>query len=253
MAFDFTDKAVLVTGAGGGIGQATALAFAKAGARLMLSDVNEPSGQETLALVRAAGAEAHFKQADVSQESPVAALVAATVAAFGRLDCAFNNAGIEIEHTRITECDEQVFDRIMAVNVKGVWLCLKHELRQMAAQGHGAIVNTASVAGLGGAPRLVAYSGSKHAVIGLTKSTAADFAKQGIRVNAVCPGVIQTPMFQRWVDADPGMATRAAAMHPMARVGEAKEVAAAVLWLCSDEASFVTGLAHTVDGGFTSV
>ena len=253
MTPDFKNQAVLITGAGGGIGRATALAFARAGARLMLSDIVVAAGQETAAQVRALGAEAQFHAADVSREADVAALVAAAVAAYGRLDCAFNNAGIEIESGRITDCDESVFDRLMAVNVKGVWLCLKHELRQMEAQGGGALVNTASVAGLNGAPRLAAYAGTKHAVVGLTRSTAAEFAKQNIRINAVCPGVIQTAMVQRWVDADPGVPARMAALHPIGRIGEPEEVAAVVLWLCSAGASFVTGHAHTVDGGFTIV
>ena len=253
MTADFKNQAVLITGAGGGIGRATALAFARAGARLMLSDIVVAAGQETAAQARALGAEAQFHAADVSREADVAALVAATVAAYGRLDCAFNNAGIEIETGRITDCDESVFDRLMAVNVKGVWLCLKHELRQMEAQGGGAIVNTASVAGLNGAPRLATYAGTKHAVVGLTRSTAAEFAKQNIRINAVCPGVIQTAMVQRWVDADPGVAARMAALHPIGRIGQPEEVAAVVLWLCSAGASFVTGHAHTVDGGFTIV
>ena len=253
MSVDFKGQSVLITGAGGGIGLATALAFARAGARLMLSDITAAAGQQALSQVRAVGAEAQFQAADVSREADVAALVAATVAAFGRLDCAFNNAGIEIENGRITECDEAVFDRLMAVNVKGVWLCLKHQLRQMEAQGGGAIVNTASVAGLVGAPRRATYAASKHAVLGLTRSTAAEYAKLNIRINAVCPGVIQTPMVQRWVDADPGVPARMAALHPMGRIGQPEEVAAVVLWLCSAGASFVTGHAHTVDGGFTVV
>ena len=253
MTQDFKNQSVLITGAGGGIGRATALAFARAGARLMLSDISVAAGQETLAQVQALGASVRFQAADVSREADVAALVAATVAAFGRLDCAFNNAGIEIESGRITDCDEAVFDRLMAVNVKGVWLCLKHELRQMEAQGGGAIVNTASVAGLVGAPRLATYAGTKHAVVGLTRSTAAEFAKQNIRINAVCPGVIETAMSRRWVDADPGVPARMAALHPVGRIGQPEEVAAVVLWLCSAGASFVTGHAHTVDGGFTIV
>ncbi|RZL94025.1 MAG: SDR family oxidoreductase [Variovorax sp.] len=253
MTHDFTGKTVLITGAGRGIGRATALAFAKAGARLMLTDIGVAEGEETASLVRAARGEAMFLKVDVTRETEVAAMVAATVAAYGRLDCAFNNAGIEIEDSRITECDESVFDRIMGVNVKGMWLCLKHELKQMEAQGGGAIVNAASVAGLKGAPRLATYAGSKHAVVGLTRSTAAEFAKQNIRVNAVCPGVIRTPMSERWAQLDPDMPARMAAMHPIGRIGEPHEVAAVVLWLCSSDASFVTGHSHTVDGGFTAV
>lgn len=253
MTQEFQSKSVLITGATGGIGQATALAFARAGARLMLADLDATAGEALAAQVRALGAEAQFHKADVTQEAEVAELVAASVRAYGRLDCAFNNAGIEIETGRITDCDVSVFDRIMAVNVKGVWLCLKHQLKQMEAQGGGAIVNTASVAGLVGAPRLAAYSGSKHAVLGLTKSTAAEFAKNNIRINAVCPGVIRTAMSQRWFDKDPTMPQRLAALHPAGRLGEPEEVAAVVLWLCSPAASFVTGHAHTVDGGYVVV
>ena len=250
MHHDFSGKAVLVTGAGGGIGRATALAFATAGAKLALADIDQAAGEGTATLVRAMGGTALFVRTDVTRAAEVEALVKATVAAYGRLDCAFNNAGIEIEHARITECEESTFDRVTAVNVKGAWLCLKYELAQMAAQGGGAIVNTASVAGLKAAPRMAAYAASKHAVLGLTRTTAVEFAKQRIRVNAVCPGVIRTTMYQRWIDADPTIEARIAALHPIGRVGEAEEVAAVVLWLCSDAASFVTGHAHAVDGGF---
>ncbi len=249
----FSGKAVLITGAGGGIGRATALAFAAGGARLALADIDQAAGEETATLARAAGATALFVCTDVTRAAQVEALVKATVAAYGRLDCAFNNAGIEIEHMRITECEESTFDRIMAVNVKGVWLCLKYELAQMALQGGGAIVNTASVAGLKAAPKMAAYAASKHAVLGLTKTAAVEFAKRKVRVNAVCPGVIRTAMYQRALEADPAIAPRALAMHPLGRIGEADEVAAAVLWLCSDAASFVTGHAHAVDGGFGAI
>src|SRR5215475_113980 len=211
MTHDFTGKGVLVTGAGGDIGRATALCFAKAGARLMLADIDAAAAEEAASLIRSQGGEASFVKVDVTREADVAAMVAATVKAYGRLDCAFNNAGIEIEDSLITECDESVFDRIVAVNIKGVWLCLKHELRQMVTQGGGAIVNAASVAGLTGAPRLSTYSGSKHAVVGLTRSTAAEFGRKNIRVNAVCPGVIRSAMSERRAVTDPEIPARLAA------------------------------------------
>jgi NAD(P)-dependent dehydrogenase (short-subunit alcohol dehydrogenase family) len=253
MQLRFDDKVVVITGAGGGIGRASALAFARAGAKVVVTDRDAKAGQATLQQVEAVGAQALFIQTDVTQAVQVETMVAQTVAHFGRLDCAFNNAGIEEEHMRLADCTEDTFDRIMAVNVKGVWLCLKYQLAQMLAQGGGSIVNTASVAGLIGAPKMAAYSASKHAVLGLTKSAAVEYGRKNIRVNAVCPGVIRTVMFERAVQAEPKLAATAAQMHPMGRIGEADEVAAAVLWLCSDAASFVTGHAHTVDGGLTSV
>jgi NAD(P)-dependent dehydrogenase (short-subunit alcohol dehydrogenase family) len=245
MHSNFDGKVVLVTGGGGGIGRASALAFAKAGARVAVVDRDVAAGTETTRLVETTGAQALFIQTD--------AMVAQVVAHFGRLDCAFNNAGIEEEHMRLADCAEDTFDRIMAVNVKGVWLCLKYELAQMLKQGGGAIVNTASVAGLVGAPKMAAYSASKHAVLGLTKSAAVEYGRKNIRVNAVCPGVIRTAMFDRAVQADPKVGPAVAQLHPIGRIGEADEVAAVVLWLSSDAASFVTGHAHTVDGGMTSV
>ena len=250
MNHGFSGKSVLITGAGGGIGGATALAFAAAGARLALADIDQAAGAETEALMQATGGTALFVRTDVTCAAEVEALGKATVAAYGRLDCAFNNAGIEIEHMRITECAESTFDSIMAVNVKGVWLCLECELAQMALQGGGAIVNTASVAGLKAAPKMATYAASKHAVLGLTKTAAVEFARKKVRVNAVCPGVIRTAMYARALKADPAIASRVAAMHPLRRFGEADEVAAAVLWLCSDAASFVTGHAQAVDSGF---
>lgn len=253
MQKQFDGKAVLVTGGGGGIGRAAALAFARSGASVAVADIALAAGQETVAQVQAAGGKALFMQTDVTQAAQVQALVTATVAAYGRLDCAFNNAGIEEEHVRLAECSEATFDRIMGINVKGVWLCLKYQLAQMQQQGRGAIVNTASVAGLVGAPKMAAYSASKHAVLGLTKSAAIEYARRGIRINAVCPGVIRTAMYERAVAADPAIGAAAAQMHPVGRLGEVDEVAAVVLWLCSDAASFVTGHAHTVDGGLTAV
>lgn len=253
MQYPYSGKVVMITGAGGGIGRASSIAFAKAGATLALSDHDESAGQETLRLVQAVGAKACFIQADVTQAAQVQTLIATCVQHFGRLDCAFNNAGIEEEHMRLADCTEVTFDRIMAVNVKGVWLCLKYQLAQMLAQGGGAIVNTASVAGLIGAPKMAAYAASKHAVLGLTKSAAAEYGRKNIRVNAVCPGVIQTAMFERAMAADSQIGASAAQLHPVGRIGLPEEVAAVVLWLCSDSASFVTGLAHTVDGGMTSI
>ena len=249
----FEGKTALVTGGGGGIGRASALAFARAGAKVAVVDISEAAGNETATLIKAAGGEALFIRADVTKAAEVEAMVAATVQAFGRLDCAFNNAGIEEEHMRLAECSEETFDRIMAVNVKGVWLCMKYQLAQMMQQGSGSIVNTASVAGLVGAPKMSAYSGSKHAVLGLTKSAALEYGRRNIRVNAVCPGVIRTAMYDRAVLADAKVAPAVAQLHPIGRIGEAEEVAAVVLWLCSDAASFVTGHAHTVDGGMTAV
>lgn len=250
---DFKDKVVLVTGGGGDIGRATALAFAKAGALVTVTDISREAGQAAVAQITANGGKAAFIHADVGRAADVKALVEQVVAVHGRLDCAFNNAGIEEEHMRLADCTEDTFDRIMNVNVKGVWLCMKHQLAQMHAQGSGAIVNTASVAGLVGAPKMAAYSASKHAVVGLTKSAAVEYGRKGVRVNAVCPGIIRTQMYERALQADPQVEKFAVAAHPIGRLGRAEEVAAVVLWLCSDAASFVTGHAHTVDGGLTAL
>jgi len=249
----YAGKAVLVTGGAGGIGRAAALAFAQAGARVAVSDVNTAGGEETAGLITQAGGEAIFVKADVSREAEVEALIAKTVAAFGRLDCAFNNAGIEEESKPLADCDEALFDRIMAVNVKGAWLCMKHEIRQMLKQGGGAIVNTASVAGLVGAPLQPVYAASKHAVVGMTKTAAAEYGKAGIRINSVCPGVIRTPMLERALEREPRREKGIVKIHPIGRIGEPGEIAGAVLWLCSDAASFVTGHQLTVDGGLTAI
>jgi len=249
----FAGKAVLVTGAAGGIGRAAALAFAAAGARVAVVDVDAKGGDDTVALIAQAGGEAFFVKADVSQSAQVEAMVAAVVERWGRLDCAFNNAGIEIEHLPLADSDEATFDRLIGVNVKGVWLCMKHEIRQMLKQGGGAIVNTASVAGLVGAPLMPLYAASKHAVVGLTKTAAAEYGKAGIRVNSVCPGIIRTPMLERALEREPRREKSIVKAHPIGRLGEAEEIANAAIWLCSDAASFVTGHQLAVDGGLTAI
>ena len=246
-------QVALVTGAGNGIGRATAQAFAQQGVKVVVSDVDAKGGEATVELIRAAGGEATFIRCDVTRDAEVKALVEGTVAAYGRLDYAFNNAGIEIEKGKLADGEESEFDAIMGVNVKGVWLCMKHQIPVMLEQGGGAIVNTASVAGLGAAPKMSIYAASKHAVIGLTKSAAIEYAKKKIRVNAVCPAVIDTDMFRRAYEADPKKAEFAAAMHPVGRVGRVEEIASAVLYLCSDNAGFTTGVALPVDGGATAI
>lgn len=213
-------KSCLVTGAAHGIGLITAQCLASAGARLMLSDVDEAGGMRVLAQFHELGIDARFRRCDVTDAAQVAALVAATVDAFERLDCAVNNAGIEQQHCKLADHDDDDFDRVIAVNLKGVYLCLKHELRTMLAQGHGTIVNTASLAGLGGAPTLGGYAASKHGVMGLTRTAALEYAKRGIRVNAVCPSYTNTDMVRRMVDANPQMGDVLRNASPMKRMGE---------------------------------
>ncbi len=245
-------KVALITGGGSGIGRASALVFAREGARLAISDIAVEGGEETVRRVRAAGGEAVFIPADVSQAVQVEALVGQVVKAYGRLDCAFNNAGIEGEIQQTAECSEENWDRTLLINLKGVWLCLKYEIPQMLKQGKGAIVNTASVAGLVGFQGLPAYVASKHGVVGLTKTAALEYARAGIRVNAVCPGVIHTPMVERLFGKQPHWGETVQALEPVGRMGKPEEVAEAVAWLCSDAASFVTGLAMAVDGGLVA-
>ncbi|MEN5089529.1 SDR family oxidoreductase [Pseudomonas protegens] len=253
MSMTFSGQVALVTGAANGIGRATAQAFAAEGLKVVVADLDVLGGEETVALIQAAGGEALFVSCNVTQEADVQNLMARTVEAYGRLDYAFNNAGIEIEKGRLAEGSLDEFDAIMGVNVKGVWLCMKYQLPLLLAQGGGAIVNTASVAGLGAAPKMSIYAASKHAVIGLTKSAAIEYAKKKIRVNAVCPAVIDTDMFRRAYESDPKKAEFAAAMHPVGRIGKVEEIASAVLYLCSDGAAFTTGHALTVDGGATAI
>jgi len=253
MSMMFSGQVALVTGAANGIGRATAQAFAAQGLKVVVADLDTAGGEGTVALIRETGGEALFVPCNVTLEADVQSLMARTIEAYGRLDYAFNNAGIEIEKGRLAEGSMDEFDAIMGVNVKGVWLCMKYQLPLLLAQGGGAIVNTASVAGLGAAPKMSIYAASKHAVIGLTKSAAIEYAKKKIRVNAVCPAVIDTDMFRRAYEADPKKAEFAAAMHPVGRIGKVEEIASAVLYLCSDGAAFTTGHALAVDGGATAI
>ena len=245
-------KVALVTGGGSGIGRAAALVFAREGAKVVVADVTEAGGLETVEQVTAAGGAATFVRADVSNPAEVEAMVSRAVEAYGRLDCAFNNAGIEGSGKATTACAEEDFNRTIAVNVTGVWLCMKSEIRRMLEQGSGAIVNTASAAGLVGVPSMPDYVASKHAVVGLTKTAALEYAKSGIRVNAVCPGVVQTSMVERVLQRAPGFDEVALASEPIGRFGQPAEIGEAVVWLCSDAASFVTGIPLSVDGGLVT-
>jgi NAD(P)-dependent dehydrogenase (short-subunit alcohol dehydrogenase family) len=242
-------KVALVTGGGSGIGRATSLAFAAAGAQVVVSDIAPRGGEATVEMIRGAGGEALFVRADVTRADEVDALINEAVERYGRLDYAHNNAGIEGMTGSLLDYPEDLFDRVMAINVKGVWLCMRAEIPRMLAQGGGAIVNTASIAGLRGSRVLFAYGASKFAVVGMTKSAAQEFSTRGIRINAVCPGVIDTPMVERAFDPD---LINTLAARQMGRLGTADEVAQAVVWLCSDAASFVTGAAMPVDGGSTA-
>ena len=252
MAGRVEGKVALVTGGASGIGRATALTFAREGAKLVIADLNEDGGQQTVHMITEKGGEAIFVRIDVSQAVEVQALISQAVSTYGRLDCAHNNAGISGGGRALTaEYSEDTWHQVIAVNLTGVWFCMRYEIPQMLQQGSGAIVNTASVAGLIGARGLAAYVASKHGVVGLTKTAALEYAQQGIRVNCVCPGVIQTPMTERGL-SDPERRARIIASEPMGRVGTPEEIAEAVIWLCSDAASFVTGHTMTIDGGYVA-
>jgi NAD(P)-dependent dehydrogenase (short-subunit alcohol dehydrogenase family) len=246
----FQNKVALVTGGSYGIGQAAALAFAQRGARVVIADWIEDKDHVTLDKIRDAGGEALFIKCDVSKASDVKAMTDKLVSAYGRLDFAFNNAGIEGISAVTQECTQENWDRTLAVNLTGIWLCMKNELNQMTHQGKGVIVNCASVAGLVGFAGLPAYVASKHGIVGLTKTAALENAKLGIRINAVCPGVIRTAMIDRITGKDKAAEKQFADMEPMGRFGDPAEVAEAVVWLCSDAASFITGQTLAVDGGW---
>jgi NAD(P)-dependent dehydrogenase (short-subunit alcohol dehydrogenase family) len=246
----FKNKVAIITGGSSGIGRATALAFAKKGAKIVIVDWHE--SPETMESLTDLGAEAIFIKCDVSKSADVKAMVKKTIATFGQLDYAFNNAGIEGDSAPTADCTEENWDKTIAINLKGIWLCMKHEIPEMLRQGKGTIVNCSSVAGLVGFEGLPAYVASKHGIIGLTKTAALEYAGQGIRMNTVCPGVIQTPMMDRLTGKKKEAIEQFTALEPVGRMGQPEEIANTVVWMCSDEASFITGHAMVVDGGFVA-
>lgn len=250
MAGILDGKIALLTGAASGIGRATAKIFAREGATLVLADIVEAGGQETLDMVKAMGTNAIFIKTDVAKSQDVNAVVAKTVETYGRLDCAFNNAGIGGRGALTHEYTEEEWNRVLAVNLTGVWLCMKAEIIQMLAQKSGSIVNTSSIMGLTGAIRVPAYTAAKHGVAGITKAAALEYARHGIRINAVCPAPIYTPMLMGAFEKRPDMEERYARSEPMKRIGQPEEVGEAVAWLCSDRASYMTGHPMPVDGGY---
>ena len=255
MGKDFEGKTALVTGGSMGIGRATALAFAEKGAKVSIADVDMDGGKEKVKLIQESGGEAIFVKTDVSRSEEVQELISQTVKTFGKLDYAHNNAAINRGiGTMTADYLEDDWDIQLDVNLKGIWLCMKYEIPEMLKQGRGtAIVNTSSISGLSGHPADPGYVGSKFGIVGITKSTALQYARTGIRINCVCPGPIRTSLFDRVVSAIPGVEEETLERNPMGRVGEPKEVAQAVMWLCSDDASYVTGVPLPVDGGLAAL
>jgi NAD(P)-dependent dehydrogenase (short-subunit alcohol dehydrogenase family) len=249
---EFEGKVALITGGGSGIGRATSLAFAREGAKVVIGNRNVARGEETVAMIQKAGGTASFKRTDVLVTKDIEALVDHAVKTYGRLDIAFNNAGVEGTIASVVEQTEADYDAVMDVNVKGVWLSMKYEIPRMLERGEGAIVNCSSVAGLIGFPNMSAYFASKHAVIGLTKVAALEYSAKGIRINAVNPAVIDTEMVDRIAEGFGMNKDELVKFHPIGRLGRAEEIAEGVLWLCSKKSSFVTGHSLIVDGGFTA-
>jgi len=248
--FDFSDKVALVTGGSRGIGRATAVLFAQSGAKVVIGDA-DPAGDQTVEAIKRDGGEATFVRTDVSEEADVKNLIAAAVRTYGGLHCAFNNAGVLPPTVTLVEMDESIFDRTLAVDLKGVFLCMKHEIAHMLQSGGGAIVNNASIAGLIAEPGVSAYIAAKHGVIGLSKAAAVEYAAKGIRINALAPGLVNTAMTKAWFD-DPNMSAYFIANTPIGRVSQPAEIAGMVLFLCSDLASFTVGQTFVIDGGYTT-
>jgi NAD(P)-dependent dehydrogenase (short-subunit alcohol dehydrogenase family) len=249
----FAGKVALVTGAAGGTGRAIALAFGRAGACVVVADTAVDGGHATAGMIVEEGGKALFVNANTTRAADVEALVEKAVNYYGRIDCAVNNAAIEEGSANLGDTDEAQFDRIMGANVKGLWLCMKQELAQMSRQGGGTIVNVASTAALVGAPTQAIYAASMHALVGLTKSAAAEYAAAGIRINSVCHGAVRTPVLARAFDRDPELEEKLKAANPTGRIAEPAEVANAVMWLCSDHSSFVAGHQLALDGGLTAL
>ena len=253
MEIGFEGKVALVTGAAVGMGFATAKAFAESGAAVVLADINTEAVEKAVCDLSKAGHKVLAVTCDTSDEKQVQAMVDATIKAFGRLDAAYNNAGVNSLMTDTAELGAEEYDRVMNIDLRGVWLCMKYELQQMGRQGSGAIVNCSSIGGLIGLPGRAAYHAAKHGILGLTKSAAAEYAPRGIRINAVCPGTIETPMVRQMVDSGDLSREVCASLAPIGRLGQPEEIANAVLWLCSPLASYIIGQAIAVDGGYTIV